>query len=35
MKNFPNVRWTPEEEAVDLIKMTKGSGVMPVMLDET
>lgn len=35
MKNFPNVLWSPREDAVKFVKMTEGSGVMPVTLAET
>lgn len=30
-----NVLWSPREEAVEFVKMTEASGVMPVTLAET
>lgn len=35
VKNFPDVLWSPREEAVEFVKMTEGSGVMPVTLAKT
>lgn len=35
MKNFPTALCSPREEAVEFIRMTRVSGVMPDFLDET
>lgn len=35
MKYVPTALWAPRAEAVEFIRMTKVSGVMPVTLDET
>lgn len=33
MKNLPNDLWSSKEEAVEFVKMTQTSGVLPVSLD--